>query len=724
MAEDLIPHSEVQEGATIVRVVPPEPVQNNHVSAPNANANFVTPVTNGKTEVKGKNWPTTVKGPNEIIAGKELTFTVTHFKENDAPTLKKDKEKTRWVFWVDGIVMEPKKVNIDRKRTRSVDSNYDFIDETDPKKLFTAVKDKGYYATVVDNEKENPELKITFSKWLDGKEVHVEAYRNKPNLKKGAKTVVSLKVKATPEILDAYWLNAAGRKITQTGYKQEAYLFLKTLGLHGKTIEAQVFDRDLHPNPIPLSGTDDKVAWKNNKIKIEDREVFKQFKVGDKSRYKEAQQDEEQEQPPVVGIYDFNKKTVYDLQLYIHIANGKALKIKDLKTHYGALKLTTEEKINDAFFAQIETEKVQADAPEVKDKKTKKYKLPPKAKVPYYEKLDNGVIGQKIQLVAQCTNLEGKEVVFKIYEKEKILVEKDKELPVFQKDKKVTEIKATVTDGFATADIELKYSKEQKDNKDWLKKLKNGFYDTTGKTSNLFIKVEPPTETILSSKLFLRQNPFKFISNNWHEPVDDPQICIWNSSGIEKPQSNTFGTGRGRLHTGLDIFSIEKTNAYACLDGTVYERKWHSGYGWTITIKIDNPNELANRRREYTHAYNTDKDSGSKFKEDKNPIYLFYAHLHDIFVKKGQKIKAGKKIGLTGISGVKGGTYDPHLHFNIFSTVYAVGKEYKDYLADPALYVYWKTEKQLTNNEKQIQKTRKDKGKNSSKTFFKPKLSI
>ncbi|WP_346881333.1 hypothetical protein [uncultured Algibacter sp.] len=46
-----------------------------------------------------------------------------------------------------------------------------------------------------------------------------------------------------------------------------------------------------------------------------------------------------------------------------------------------------------------------------------KNKLPSKAKVPYYKKLDNGVIGQKIQLVAQCTNLEGKEVVFKIYEK-------------------------------------------------------------------------------------------------------------------------------------------------------------------------------------------------------------------------------------------------------------------------------------------------------------------
>ena len=59
----------------------------------------------------------------------------------------------------------------------------------------------------------------------------------------------------------------------------------------------------------------------------------------------------------------------------------------------------------------------------------------------------------------------------------------------------------------------------------------------------------------------------------WHEPVDNPQIPLWNSEGNIKPQSNTFGTGRNRLHTGLDIFAIEGSNVYACLDAVVYKQK-------------------------------------------------------------------------------------------------------------------------------------------------------
>lgn len=87
-------------------------------------------------------------------------------------------------------------------------------------------------------------------------------------------------------------------------------------------------------------------------------------------------------------------------------------------------------------------------------------------------------------------------------------------------------------------------------------------------------------------------------------------------------------------------------------------------------------------------------------------------------------MKAGQKIGLSGISGVNGGTYDPHVHFNIFSTSYFIGKkDGKNYLEDPAYYVYWKTERELTDSDKKVQNDRKDLGKNSSISNFKSKLS-
>jgi murein DD-endopeptidase MepM/ murein hydrolase activator NlpD len=666
-----------------------------------------------------------VKYKTEIHSNQEYTYQVSKLDEKDQDKLDTDLKKIRWCFWIPKIKgFEKTQVKNFIASINKPEHSTDFLSGlTDDTAKMNAIKQHGIlYAKkeVVEKEgKKTAVLNVKFSKWLDGYNIKVEAYLSGKRGK--GDTVATRLLTASPEIIEAYWLNASGKKITHTGYQQDVYLYLKTLGLQGKTIKTQVFDKDMHPNPVPRVGTDDPVAWKNNQIKIENREVIKQFKVGDKTRYKEAQQDEAAEDNPFVGLYDFKNKIGYDLELYIHIANSDTLKIENVKSRYGQLNLTPEEKIITSYFAKTETEKVQADAPEVTDKKTKKTKLPPKAKVPYYKKIDNGVLGQNIQLVAECANLEGKEVVFKLYEKEPLLAEKNTALTVLQNDTEVTEIKTTVADGFAVAEIELR-QKSDENFKKWLTTLKIDGKPKDRKKTYFWIETEIKESDIPLKKEFLKQNTFEVISTNWHEPVDDPQIALWNSEGVKKPQSNTFGMGRGRLHTGIDIFALEGSNVYACLDGTVYEKRWHGGYGWTITLKINNPQELANRKKEYTHAYTTDKNSGSKFTENKNPIYLFYAHLQDVFVKKGQKVKSGKKIGLSGISGVTKGTHDPHVHFNIFSSIYAIGKESykKKYLADPALYVYWKTEEELTEDDKKIQKIRTDKGKLINK---KPKLS-
>ena len=196
---------------------------------------------------------------------------------------------------------------------------------------------------------------------------------------------------------------------------------------------------------------------------------------------------------------------------------------------------------------------------------------------------------------------------------------------------------------------------------------------------------------------------------------------MYNQHGIEKPKSNTFGTGRGRFHTGLDIFALEGSNVYACLDAEVVEiqtwsSKTKSGYGHNIILKVLNPQELKNRRRVYTKTYSSDLDNKSSFNKNDNIFFLRYAHLSDILVKKGQTVIAGEIIGKSGVSGIALGTHDPHLHFNIGSTKI----KNKNYLVNPAYYVYWKEINDLTEEDKKIQTKRKDEGYKPNPT---PKLS-
>ncbi len=321
-------------------------------------------------------------------------------------------------------------------------------------------------------------------------------------------------------------------------------MYLKTLGLTDKTLETLVFDKDIHPNPLLLVSTDDPIAWKNNKIKIDKRDVIKQFKVGNKKRYEGAQADEKAEEPLFKTLIDFKVKSTYDLELYINIKNGEALKIENLKQKYGQLNLYTDEKILSVFFAKKEEEIVQGDAPYqpvyIKDKKTGKSiktraKKPPETKVQYYEELGQGAIGQKVQLVASCANLDGKEVLFKIFEKEPLLGAKDTAIGVLQNGAEVTEIKALVKDGYAVAEIELQKIDNAK-YKDWDKKLD----PVTGneKTSFVYIKATRKEVDIpIIDRVFLKDNEFKI------KPATHI-YKIYSSGKIEKYQRYEAKKGR------------------------------------------------------------------------------------------------------------------------------------------------------------------------------------
>ena len=88
--------------------------------------------------------------------------------------------------------------------------------------------------------------------------------------------------------------------------------------------------------------------------------------------------------------------------------------------------------------------------------------------------------------------------------------------------------------------------------------------------------------------------------------------------------------GRWSAHYGVDFGGMLRQSVYATAPGRVTYAGWKSKYGRYVEI---------------------DHGSGMKTR---------YGHLHKIFVKRGERIKFRKKIGLLGNSGRSTG---PHLHY-------------------------------------------------------------
>lgn len=87
------------------------------------------------------------------------------------------------------------------------------------------------------------------------------------------------------------------------------------------------------------------------------------------------------------------------------------------------------------------------------------------------------------------------------------------------------------------------------------------------------------------------------------------------------------------MHTGIDLIAGQGTPVIATADGVVLEVK-RSGKGPGNIVEIVHDGE-----------YRT-----------------LYAHLQDIVVRKGERVKAGRKIANVGMSG---NSFAPHLHYEV-----------------------------------------------------------
>jgi predicted chitinase len=226
------------------------------------------------------------------------------------------------------------------------------------------------------------------------------------------------------------------------------------------------------------------------------------------------------------------------------------------------------------------------------------------------------------------------------------------------------------------------------------------------------------------------------ISGNsiWRNPIDNPCITIYTFGGSKRPWRSAFGVMRGDLkrkspptaprpHHGIDLFANIGTKVYACIQGTVVYSDTLSGYGKTVIIKVLNVEDFHKQRRNYELFYedtpekrnnyinNTEfQMSGYPPYEEKegvttsSEVYLKFAHLSKIYVTKDEIVNSDKCIGLSGDTGAEG-TKGPHLHFEIRTTSLTnatISNEW-DILYNPAFYIDYKNEFQLTEQERKEQ---------------------
>ena len=200
-------------------------------------------------------------------------------------------------------------------------------------------------------------------------------------------------------------------------------------------------------------------------------------------------------------------------------------------------------------------------------------------------------------------------------------------------------------------------------------------------------------------------------------PVKNPQLAYYNFRGEEYPDWSKFGKVRSnglRVHQGVDIFAPPGTDVYAVVDGKVvdlYVDK--TGYGLNFYLEV-NPNDLEKIKRKNYKPKESAKEElyGDNYNPSMPIKYIRYAHLSEVKVKIGDKVKAGQVIAKTGTTGNASGTHAPHLHFEIAFEMRGRGLMNR---VDPEMYFKIKNGNKLTKEEKRIQTEK------SKTQWFEPK---
>ena len=113
-----------------------------------------------------------------------------------------------------------------------------------------------------------------------------------------------------------------------------------------------------------------------------------------------------------------------------------------------------------------------------------------------------------------------------------------------------------------------------------------GGIDLSEKADNFFNALNNIIDNTYKDKLYkvYGKVPIKLevkYSKDWCDPLDKMEIALFNMKQY-RPSHGAFGNMRekgGKIHTGLDLFALDGTPVYACMDGIIH-------YNYTDEKKI------------------------------------------------------------------------------------------------------------------------------------------
>jgi murein DD-endopeptidase MepM/ murein hydrolase activator NlpD len=179
-------------------------------------------------------------------------------------------------------------------------------------------------------------------------------------------------------------------------------------------------------------------------------------------------------------------------------------------------------------------------------------------------------------------------------------------------------------------------------------------------TKDITIKNTPP-----KPKEEPKEEPKEVASSEFIWPVEPQYHPLAHdyylvNTGSKKVMGYTHNNGKkriehyvyitGRVHSGFDVTTAEKTKILAPADGVVYK----ATYGASDASKTS----------DYGY-YMVLKHTGTKYAKE---VYTTYGHLTEFKKKPGEKVKQGEVIALSGNTG---GSRIPHLHFEVRLGAYA-----------------------------------------------------
>lgn len=444
-----------------------------------------------------KAYPKTITGPDNNTAQTEAIYKLTEYKSETGLTAEQqvqidtDKENIKWVFRVYSTDSNGFSMNLPKEhiligtgnecviKAEVTDSETDFTKVNTKDEFKEVLESKGFlYAKVEIVEeagKKINKLTIKFSKWLDAYELYVEPFRDRPErtvrntTNDPAKNFIKkTSINANPEVIDAYWLNDQGKRITSIGFESDIKFYIETLGLTNKLINLRLFDYDGIINPA------DHIPWNDgqqvHQCVIENRRFTQDYYVEelDATAYENAQS-------WVDG----------DLDVYINLELQDSSIAIDLDNRYANIQFLTSQNL-EPFLAKREEVVVNAQT------------------YIQYNPITTVFPGMTAYLVAKATNITGS-VTLSVYEESPLLTTANTKLSLLNANNEpTTDFTGTITNNEVVVPVKFQELDSQTYNT-WNTLLDNESEE--GLFSKLIIK------TVKDGIEYLNEDEFKLKSS-------------------------------------------------------------------------------------------------------------------------------------------------------------------------------------------------------------------